>query len=136
MEKWRKKIIFFMIINKSCASLERDGTKMVIYADAYLRLNKSALTINNALHKVESGNQDKWKQSQDEWLFLAFALLLPLLELDCWNAFSLIKWTNNNDNNSYQLKKQSAQLAQGKRKKRGKTTSAILGITKEVRKKK
>lgn len=33
-------------------------------------------------------------QSQDDWLFLALALLLPLLEVDCSNAFSLIKWTN------------------------------------------
>lgn len=84
--------------------------KKAIYADVYLRLNKSALTIKNAAHKVDSGRHDKQTQSQDEWLFLAFALLLPLLEIDCWNAFSLIKWTNNN-NNSYQLKKTSAQQA-------------------------
>lgn len=57
MKKREKKL--FPVIFKSCTSPESDGTKMTIYADAYLRLNKSSFTINNAAHKVDSGSHDK-----------------------------------------------------------------------------
>lgn len=59
-------------------------------------------------------------------IIFGFCIIIAIIiEKMMWNAFSLIKWTNNK-NNSYQFKKKSVQQAQEKESGRERKTTWVM----------